>query len=171
MAATVGLTKVALTAMQNPTIERISTQDIRLLHPITFGPAKRKLEKRSALIADALRSGQIGECVARGTINELMPSDEEIQVAKTSEGSYISLQGVGRISAIKQAAETTGRVVSVEVKCFDLSALPFAASQLKAVAASYESGESVLSKTIGTLVAAGAVIGVGLLAGKLVGTL
>lgn len=171
MAATVGLTKLALSAMQNPSVERISTEEIQLLHPVLFGPAKRKLEKRRDLILEALREGKIGDVVSREMINDLMPSDEEVQVAKTADGRYISLQGVGRINAIKQAGETEGRQLSIEAKCFDLSAMPFAASQLHAVAVSYESGESALSRAIGTLITSAAVVGAGLLAGKITGTL
>jgi len=157
--------------MQKPSVERISTEDIQLLHPVLFGSAKRKLEKRRDLILEALREGKIGDVVSREMINDLLPSDEEVQVAKTSHGRYISLQGVGRINAVKQAAETEGRQLSIEAKCFDLSAMPFVASQLRAIAASYESDESALSRGIGTLVTSAAVVGVSLLARKITGAL
>jgi hypothetical protein len=171
MVLTSKVTRMALRAMQNPTVVRTFTDDIQLLHPIAFGPAQRKLERRSEIVANALRKGEIADVVSQDMLNKLMPSDEEIQIAKTCEGRYISLQGVGRISAIKRASKAAGRVLSIEVTCFDLSGMPFVASKLRAIAASYKGEEGALSKAIGALLTAGAVAGTGFAAGKLIRTL
>jgi len=165
MLVTSTLTRTYLNAMDNPAYVSVPAEQIQLLHPNDLGDSKTK--KRFNIVRDALRRGQ-GNLLTKERIAELLPSDEEIQVAKTAQGQFMSMQGVGRIVAIKEAGKAEGRTVVIQIKCFDLSATPFLPGQLQTISESYQNDESAVSKTIGTLVTAGLIVGLGALIKMLV---
>jgi hypothetical protein len=166
MLVTSTLTRTYLNARRAPVYEQIPAEQIQLLHPNDLSDSKTK--KRFNIVRQALRSGNAGDRLAKELIATLLPSDEEIQVARVSGDRYVSMQGVGRIVAIKEAGRAEGRSLVIEIKCFDLSQTPFLPTQLQAISESYRGGEGAVSRTIGSFVTAGLVAGIALLIGKLV---
>jgi hypothetical protein len=152
MLATSTVTRMILNGFKSASYQFISVDEIHLLHPNDLSDGKTM--KRFDIIRNHLRSAGTTD-LGKDLIGQLLPSDEEIQVAKTGDARYTSMQGVGRIVAIKEAGKAEGRKLRIEIKMFDLSEVPIVPGQINAISESYQSGEGALSKTVGSLISLG----------------
>lgn len=101
-------------------------------------------------------------------IDAIMPSTEEIQIVEPANapGTYVTLQGVGRLVAIRQWLQDNGVFANfyVEVMCYPASGM--GANQLVDISSTYDAQESFLSRNIigPAIYAAGTIAAVGLTA-------
>ncbi len=152
MLITSTLTREYLHRFQQGVLTHVPTNQITLLHPNSLEDTKTKM--RYNIILDYLEKTK-STVLSDSDIKKMIKSDEGIQVAKVAANRYVSMQGVGRIVAIKEAAKKNGSNVSIEIMTYDLSDMPIIPSQLEAIAASYHTDESLMSKTFGTLLGIG----------------
>lgn len=143
MLVTSTLTRTYLHYMKTPAQPYIDVSKIKLLHPNSLEDTKTK--KRYEIILKYITESK-NYSLSAGTINKLIPSDEAIQVAKISDSEYISLQGVGRIVALREAAKEAGITLNAQLDAYDLTTFPLIPGQMDAISKSYGFEESAISK-------------------------
>ena len=143
MLVTSTLTRTYLHYMKDAAEPYIDVSTIKLLHPNSL--TDTKTNKRYHIILDYINKNHVNT-LSKGTINTLIPSDEAIQVAKIGDNQYISLQGVGRIVALREAANTAGITLTAQLDAYDLTTFPLIPGQMDAISESYKYDESAISR-------------------------
>ncbi|WP_455638793.1 hypothetical protein [Parabacteroides sp.] len=156
MLITSTVTRFCLHRFKDGQLSTISIDNIDLLHPNSLKDSKTK--KRYDIILRYLQNNKAINKLSDEIIKNLIPSDEDIQIAKVDVDRYVSLQGVGRIVAIQQAANKLKRKIDIEVMMYDISNLRFIPGQLEAISQSYKVDESTISKIFGTLLMSGSIL-------------
>jgi hypothetical protein len=95
-------------------------------------------------------SNTAGTPLTATQIDTIMPSTEEIQIVEraNSPGNYVTLQGVGRLVAIRQWLQESGVTSNfyVQVMCYPASRT--GANQLMDISTTYDAQESFLSRNV-----------------------
>jgi hypothetical protein len=95
-------------------------------------------------------SNTVGSPLTATQIDTIMPSTEEIQIVEraNSPGNYVTLQGVGRLVAIRQWLHESGVSSNfyVQVMCYPASGT--GADQLMDISSTYDTQESFISRNV-----------------------
>ena len=126
-------------------MEYIPVAQIRLLHAVDDGMGSKTATRAQALRNGLGRDPNDAFNVTAENLTEFVPSVDPIQVARTGDHSYVTLQGVGRLRAVQIAYPNC----RVQVRLYTVP--DWLAGQLNSVALSYQGDEGYLSKGFGLL--------------------
>ncbi|PHV07172.1 hypothetical protein CSQ96_11480 [Janthinobacterium sp. BJB412] len=157
MRATSTVSRTYANSMSDGTLKYVDIFKIALLHGWS-------IEGKTATRADTLGVNKVAQValarrrMSAAEIGTVLDSGEPIQLLERADGGYITLQGVGRLVAMRTWLERQGVTSNFLVEALTFRDQPGAAERLEDISRSYDAPESLASQRLGKAIYAGSAV-------------
>jgi hypothetical protein len=154
MRATSTVSRTYANSMSDGTPQYVDIFKITLLHGWSIeGKTQRRVDalRVSKVAQEALRHRRM----SAEDVGKVLDSGEPIQLLERADGGYITLQGVGRLVAMRTWLEREGVTSNFLVEALTFRDQPGAAARLGDISRSYDVPESLASQRLGKAIYAG----------------